>query len=147
VKRILLLAAAAVLALAACTTTATTAAPPPHSGTATTPAGTAAPSAMSLAQKITGATGCQAATPDPTSTGDVTCTLPDGSQLELATFTTSADETQWIRDGGTGLPPDPSYAGCCIQGSGWAATVGAPAYVVRGSVPVIAALGGRVVTG
>lgn len=137
-KRIL--PAAAVLALAAC---GTPAAPHAHD-TAQTPAH---PSAMSLARKIPGVTGCQDATPDATSTGDVICNLPDGSQLELATFSASAAEDQWLADGGTGSPPDPSYAGCCIQGNGWAATVGAPDYAVKGSVPVIAALGGRVVNG
>lgn len=140
-KRILL-AAAVVLGLAACSsTTAGTAATAPSSAT------TAAASAMTLAQKVAGVTGCQNATPDAISAGDVTCQLPDGSQLELATFASQAAETQWIGDGGTGTPPDPSYAGCCIQGSGWAATVGAPDYVDRGSVAVIAALGGRVVRG
>jgi hypothetical protein len=110
-------------------------------------AGGTRPSAMTLARKIAGVTGCFASTPDVESTGDVICNLADGSQLELATFANQSAETQWIQNGGTGSPPDPSYAGCCIQGSGWAATVGGPDYVDQGSVPVIAALGGRVVNG
>jgi len=80
------------------------------------------------------------------STGDVTCSLPDGSLLEIATFATQTGETQWIENGGTGPgPPDPSYAGCCIQGNGWAATVGAPDYVGQGATVVTLAIGGRVV--
>lgn len=143
-KRVIPVAAATVmLALAACSSSATS-----HGSTAPAAAAThAPPSAMSLAQQVAGVTGCSNATPDATSTGDVICELPDGSALELATFASVANEQQWIEDGGTGLPPDPSYAGCCIQGSGWAATVGTPDYVDRGSVAVIAALGGRVVNG
>lgn len=135
-----LLPAVGVLALAACSSPGG-----PHS--AATTASPTHPAAMTLAQEISGVTGCQEATPDVESTGDVICSLADGSQLELATFVTKSAETQWIQNGGTGSPPDPSYAGCCIEGNLWAATVGAPDYVDSGSVPVIAALGGRVVNG
>jgi len=55
---------------------------------------------------------------------DVTCTLQDGAQIEIATFANSGDERQWISDGGSPSAPDPAYAGCCIEGNGWAATVG-----------------------
>ena len=126
IKRIL--PAVAVITLAACSSPATTST---HTH------------AMTLAQKISGVTGCRDATADAGSTGDVTCTLADGSQLELATFATQSAETRWIKNGGTGA--NPYYAGCCVDGNLWAATVGLPDYVVHGSAPVIAALGGRVV--
>jgi hypothetical protein len=141
IKRIVL--AGAVLALAACSGSATVTA----TVTVTAGAGSGHPSAMALAQKIAGVTGCGQSTPDVESTGDVICSLSDGSQVELATFATQSAEMQWIQNGGTGSPPDPAYAGCCIQGNLWAATVSAPDYVDSGSTAVIAALGGRVVNG
>ena len=130
------LIAAALLSLAACGGAA-----PSHG------ASSAPPSALALARKIAGVTGCQQQTPDVEVASDVTCDLPGGSQVEIAAFATHAGEVQWIANGGSGSPPDPSYAGCCIEGTLWAATVGAPDYVDTGSVPVIRALGGRVVNG
>jgi hypothetical protein len=70
------------------------------------------------------------------------------TSAKAITFATRADEEQWIATGGAGAgPPDPSDAECFIQGDGWAATVGGPDYGDQGSVPVIRALGGRVVNG
>lgn len=80
---------------------------------------------------------------------DVVCTLSNGTQVEIATFTNRANEKQWIQNGGSGSPPDPSYAGCCIQGNLWASTgswVGDDGDQVYYQ-PVIAALGGRQVNG
>jgi hypothetical protein len=103
---------------------------------------------MTLAMRIPGVTGCAEQTPDAFALDDVTCYLPGGSLLEISTFATQPDELRWIGDGGTGPgPPDPSYAGCCIEGDGWAATVGVPDYVVKGGAVVTAAIGGRVVNG
>ena len=100
---------------------------------------------MTLAQKISGVTGCHDATADFGATGDVICDLADGSPLELATFPTQSAETHWIQRGGSGSPPNHYYPGCCIGGNLWAATVGLPDYVGQGSVPVIKALGGQIV--
>jgi hypothetical protein len=106
------------------------------------------PSAMALAQKVPGTSGCQTQTPDVEVTQDVICQFANGSQLEIATFASGADETQWIQNGGSGSPPDPSYAGCCVEGALWAATIGGPDYAgSSGASPVISAVGGRVVNG
>jgi hypothetical protein len=104
-------------------------------------------SAMALAKKIPGTSGCQTQIPDVNVTQDVICQLSDGSALEIATFTDQADETQWIQNGGSGSPPDPSYAGCCIEGTLWAATVSSPDFVVTGASKVTPVLGGKVVDG
>jgi hypothetical protein len=80
---------------------------------------------------------------------DVSCTLQDGAGVEIATFASQGDERQWISDGGDPSTPDPSYAGCCIEGNGWAATIGFPS----GGGPiadfdrVLSAIGGRKVSG
>ena len=140
--RITAAAALAVLALAGCSSSTTTAV------TVSSPAAPAAPPpALTLLHRIPGVTGCAAATADPEDLTQATCQLPDGSLVEVATFATAADEMQWIEGGGAGSPADPSYAGCCIQGAGWAATVGAPDYVDRGAAVVTPVLGGRVVNG
>jgi hypothetical protein len=108
------------------------------------------PSAHSLAAKIPGCGSITAGTPAVMEVQDVTCTLQDGAQIEIGTFANPADEKQWITDGGSPSSPDPAYAGCCIQGNNWAATVG----FNNNSGPmnvdykqVIAALGGREVNG
>jgi hypothetical protein len=81
---------------------------------------------------------------------DVTCTLQDGAPVEIGTFANSSDERQWILDGGSPISPDSAYAGCCVQGNGWAATVGfnnnlGP--MDQDYNQVISALGGREVSG
>jgi hypothetical protein len=108
------------------------------------------PSPSALADKIPGCAQLIVNTPTVNSLQDVTCILTDGAQVELATFASQADETQWIQNGGPGSPPDPTYAGCCIEGNHWAATVGfnnnqGPTDVDYNAV--IAAIGGRQVNG
>jgi hypothetical protein len=111
------------------------------SGSSTTP------SAMALAKKVPGTSGCQTQIPSVNVVQDVICQLSDGSALKIATFAGQADETQWIQNGGSGSPPDPSYAGCCIEGTLWAATVSSPDFVVTGASKVTPAIGGKVVQG
>jgi hypothetical protein len=122
-------ACALVLALAAC-------------GGGGTPA-----TAASLASRIRGCAGVTVNTPAVIEVQDVTCTLPDGDQIEVATFPSSADETQWISDGGSPDSPDPDYIGCCVEGSGWAAVVGGLNGVLTDYYDITHALGGREVTG
>jgi hypothetical protein len=137
-KRILVPISAALL-LAAC------------GGSAPSPGSSAPPSATSLAQKIPGCSGAAADTPSVLETGEATCTLPDGSLITVGTFSSSASETQWIQDGGSPSSPDSLYVGCCIQGSGWAATVGfsddTQSPIGANYQTVISAIGGRHVTG
>ena len=104
--------------------------------------------AASLAQRISGCGFITASTPPVIAEQDVTCLMPDGEQLEVVTFASSASEGQWISDGGSPSTPDPAYLGCCVQGNGWAADVSATGPV--GSYdfgPVVKALGGRQVSG
>jgi hypothetical protein len=113
--------------------------------------GSSAPlTARQLAAKIPGCTGTFANTPAVMEEQDVTCTLVDGAPVDIGTFATAGDERQWISDGGSPASPDPAYAGCCIQGDGWAATVGFNSSLGPMDVDyrqVIKALGGRMVTG
>ena len=123
------------LALTACSSSA-----PPK------PAGP--PSASALAAKIPGCSQITQMTPMVISVQDVTCTMSDGTLVEIATFTNAHNEQAWIENGGTGSPPDPAYAGCCIEGNLWAATgswVGDDGDAVFYQ-QVIAALGGRQVS-
>jgi len=79
---------------------------------------------------------------------DVYCKMPDGEKFEIATFTSSSDEAQWIADGS--IPDDPSatYPGCCVQGTGWAAAIYDPGDSMHWNFsPVLKALGGRRVSG
>jgi hypothetical protein len=81
---------------------------------------------------------------------DVTCTLQDGAPVEIGTFVNPGDERQWISDGGSPTSPDPAYAGCCVQGKGWAATVGfnnSNGPMDQDYNYLISALGGREVDG
>jgi hypothetical protein len=87
-----------------------------------TPAGP--PSARALAHKIPGCGGIIAGTLSDMEAQDVTCTLQDGAPVEIGTFANASDERQWINSGGDPALPDSLYAGCCIQGQLWAATVG-----------------------
>lgn len=106
-----------------------------------------APTAMTLAQRIHGCTGATDNTPAVIETEDVTCTLADGDEIEVATFPSSADETAWIADGGSPSTPDPDYIGCCVQGPGWAAMVDGLNDVLTDNYDITRALGGREVTG
>jgi hypothetical protein len=127
--------AAAVLALAAC-------------GSAQ--AHHAAVSAGALARRIPACGSLVTNTPSVLARQDVSCTLQDGSQVEIATFANSNDERHWISDGGSPDAPDPAYAGCCIEGKGWAATVGLNSINRPMDVDfrhVMSAIGGREVTG
>lgn len=108
------------------------------------------PSAHALATRIPGCGQIISNTPSVLELKDVTCTLEDGAQVEIGTFANSSDERKWISDGGSPISPDPAYAGCCIQGNGWAATVG----FNNNNSPmdtdfhhVTSALGGRTVEG
>ena len=95
---------------------------------------------MSLARRIPGC-----ADRDAAGRHDATCTLRDGSAVTIATFTTAAAERAWLQHGGGGNPPDPSFAGCCVFGNGWAATVGPGTRHVPGDrdfTRVIRAIGG-----
>ena len=126
------------LSVAACSTTSTNATSP------------ASLSATALANKIPGCGSPITNTPSVLARQDVTCTLQDGAQIEIVTFTSSGDERQWISDGGYPSDPDPVYAGCCVEGNDWAATVGfnnsqGPTDVDYNQV--ISAIGGRQVTG
>jgi hypothetical protein len=125
-----ILAAGVVIAVTACG----------GGGTATT--------AQSLAQRIPGCGPVVVNTPPVMAKQDVTCLMPDGEQFEVVTFASSADEGQWIADGGYPSQPDPAYLGCCAEGNGWAAAVDATgpqgAYDLD---PVVKALGGREVSG
>jgi hypothetical protein len=108
------------------------------------------PSASTLASKIPGCGDLLTNTPSVIAVEDVTCTLQDGAPIEIATFANSADERQWIADGGYPPDPDPAYAGCCIEGNGWAATVGFNSSLGPMDVDynyVIKAIGGRQVQG
>ena len=110
--------------------------------------GSSTPStAASLAQRIHGCTGVTVNTPAVIETQDVTCTLPDGDQIEVATFPSSANETAWISDGGSPSGPDPGYIGCCVQGAGWAAMVDGLNDVLIDNYDITHALGGREVSG
>jgi hypothetical protein len=122
-------AACAVLALAAC-------------GSGGSPV-----TAASLAGRIPGCGSLITNTPAVMAEQDVTCTTQDNEQIEVVTFATSADETQWISDGGYPAAPDPVYVGCCVQGSGWAAQINAAGNDGYDFGPVLRALGGREVTG
>lgn len=124
---------AAVALLAACGTSA------PHH-----PALTAA----SLAHRIPGCAGITPGTPTSSEKQDVTCVMPDNAQVEIGTFATTADERKWVSDGGYPPAHDPVFAGCCIQGDGWAATVGFGSNGEVNDFPaVIKAIGGRQVSG
>lgn len=109
------------------------------------------PSAHSLAAKISGCSGITPGTPAVMEVQDVTCNLPDGAPVEIGTFANSSAEQHWISDGGSPMSPDPMFGGCCVQGSGWAATVGWGNNGVGGGAAdfpkVISALGGRQVDG
>jgi hypothetical protein len=131
-------AAATVLTLAAC------------GGTANTASTSGSPSATALEHKIPG---CGQITVNPSpqvgDVQDVTCVLANGTQVDLATFAAQAAELAWIQNGGEGSPPDPSFAGCCIEGNLWAATgswIGNDGDQVFFQ-PVIAAIGGKQVSG
>lgn len=130
-RRILLPAAAValVLALAAC-------------GSPAKPL-----TAHELARKIPGCADITAYTPAVIETGDVKCTLRDGAEVEIGTFGNARDERRWISDGGYPLFPDPVFAGCCVQGGGWAATVSSPGPPMADLALIRKALGGRVVDG
>jgi hypothetical protein len=107
-------------------------------------------SATALAHKIPGCSSLITNTPSVLARQDVICTLQDGAQVEIATFAKSGDELRWISDGGSPDSPDPAYAGCCIEGKDWAATVGFNASSGPMDVDyrqVISAVGGREVTG
>ena len=106
-----------------------------------------APTAMTLAQRIHGCTGAADNTPAVIETEDVTCTLADGDQIEVATFPSQADETTWISDGGSPSAPDPGNIGCCVQGAGWAAMVDGLNDVLLDYYDITKALGGREVAG
>ncbi len=108
------------------------------------------PSARALARKIPGCSGISNGTPGAMESQDVLCTLQDGAQIEIGTFANTSDERQWIGDGGSPASPDPAYAGCCIQGNLWAATVGFNNSLGPMDVDfnaVMHALGGRMVQG
>lgn len=114
------------------------------------PAPPAALTAQQLAQKITQCSGVTADTPSSIETAEASCTLADGSPVTIGTFATSGAEQQWIQAGGSPSSPDPLYVGCCVQGDGWAATVGFAAdgsSLESGYRIVMSALGGRQVTG
>lgn len=118
-----------------------------------TACGSSPPAAAGLAGKIPRCGQLANATPASFVQQDVTCTFADSQgatvNVEVATFTGSADEQKWISDGGTPSSPDPAYGGCCIQGNGWAATV--DSYTVgTGNADfhtVMSAIGGRQVQG
>jgi hypothetical protein len=106
--------------------------------------------ARHLATRIPGCTQITEETPAVMEIQDVTCTLPDGAIVEIATFATSNDERRWILDGGSPQSPDPAYAGCCIQGNKWAAAVGFSIVGKPGIIDdqlVTKAIGGRIVSG
>jgi hypothetical protein len=108
------------------------------------------PSASSLAQKIPGCAHVTADTPAVDEVQQVGCIRPDGAVITVGTFSSSANETQWISTGGDPAASDPAFSGCCIQGSGWAATVGFNAQSGPVDVDyqsVISAIGGREVQG
>ena len=109
--------------------------------------GSTATTAQSLAQRIPGCGSIVVNTPPVMAEQDVTCTTTDNEQIEVVTFASSADETQWITDGGEPIAPDPVYAGCCVQGNGWAAAVAGPGGSGYDLDPVVKALGGREVSG
>lgn len=133
VKRYLPIAAAAAIACAACSSSSASSL-----------------SASQLAHKISGCAAFTTDTPASIETAEATCTLADGSLVTIGTFPTSGAEQQWIQDGGSTLSPDPAFAGCCIQGSGWAATVGlnnAGTPLEPDYQAVLSAIGGRQVNG
>ena len=105
--------------------------------------GSSPATAASLANRIPGCGALVVNTPPVMARQDVTCQMADGELIEIVTFASPAAETQWISDGGEPIAPDPVYAGCCVQGAGWAADVDAP----YDFDPVVKALGGREVTG
>ena len=114
-----------------------------------TECGSRPPTAAGLAGKIPGCGQLANATPASFVQQDVTCTFTDSQgasvNVEVATFTGSADELKWISDGGTPSSPDPGYGGCCIQGNDWAATVDSHT-IGTGSADfhtVMSAIGGR----
>ena len=80
------------------------------------------PSARDLAAKISGCTHITARTPAVMELQDVTCSH-GGTPVEIGTFANAHQEHRWIADGGSPMSPDPDYAGCCVQGDLWAATV------------------------
>lgn len=118
----------------------------PHATVTVTVTAGSSGSATTLASKIPGCTNVASGTPAVMATGDATCSLSDSSQVEIATFADSADERQWISDGGYPPAPDPAFAGCCIEGNGWAATISAPGDGGDFS-QVTNAIGGRQVQG
>ena len=103
----------------------------------------AAPTAAGLARRIPGCGTPAVNTPSVLEIADVTCTMAS-EQVTIATFATAADEKKWIADGGYPADPDPIYAGCCVQGHLWAATVDGITYDFG---LVIKVLGGRRVSG
>jgi hypothetical protein len=108
------------------------------------------PSASALAAKIPGCSynAMSGQAPDVLSTGEYYCNLQDGATVEIATFANTANEQKWILDGGSPISPDPAFAGCCIEGAGWAATVSSD--IGMGAADqgyVIKAIGGKMVSG
>jgi hypothetical protein len=106
--------------------------------------------ARELAAKIPGCAQAVIATPSVMEVQDVTCVLQDGAYFDIGTFASKQDEREWITDGGSPDSPDPAYPGCCIQGNGWAATVGLASYTGPMTMylrQVVRALGGRIVNG
>lgn len=108
----------------------------------------APPTATALAARIPHCGSPVVNTPAVIELQDVTCSMPDNSQVTIATFADSSDEKTWISDGGSPMTPDPAYIGCCIQGSEWAATI---SNVDTGTIvdfwKVMHAIGGREVSG
>lgn len=103
--------------------------------------------AQPLAQRIPGCGSLTTNTPPVMAEQDVLCTTADNEIFGVVTFTSAADETQWISDGGYSEAPDPVYVGCCVQGSGWAASIYAAGNSGYDFDPVLKTLGGRQVSG
>jgi hypothetical protein len=107
------------------------------------------PWASALAAKIPGCSysALSGQAPNVLSTGEHYCNLRDGATVEIATFASTAKEQKWILDGGSPSSPDPAFAGCCIQGDGWAATVDSNFGMgATDQYYVIKAIGGRMVS-
>jgi hypothetical protein len=105
------------------------------------------PSARTLAKRIPGCSDITKMTPAVIEIQDVECNLPDGGVVEIGTFPNSRDEQQWISDGGSPMSPDPGNSQCCIQGKLWAATVDNSGSLGQDFSTVMAAIGGREITG
>lgn len=108
--------------------------------------GSAQPAAAVLARQIPGCS----VYPWPTHGLEATlaaCNMGEsGPQYVIATFSSSADEAQWIANDGSDSTSEASTGQrCCVQGSGWAVAE-SPYPSSPDFSPVLKALGGKQVS-